>query len=170
MYTLGCTNCIEISDNLRNMNSLSFTNVQDNDMLDITRTKYSTSHCTSSYLGTNNDNLFQIDPDLNVSSNLSKRHCQNFETSLDLKTKYGSKENIAFLHSNICSPGKKLKDFSYYLEGLDISFSFIGLSETWATKTNEDILNMPGYNHETLYSSKKEGRRSQHIYIEYNTI
>ena len=59
------------------MNSLPFTNVQDNDMLDIIRTKYSTSHSTS-YLGTNNDNLFQIDPDLNVSSNLSKRHCQNF--------------------------------------------------------------------------------------------
>ena len=167
VYTLGCTNCIEISDNLRNMNSLPFTNVQDNDMLDIIRTKYSTSHSTS-YLGTNNDNLFQIDPDLNVSSNLSKRHCQNFETSLDLKTKYGSKENIAFLHSNICSSGKKLKDLSYYLEGFDISFSFIGLSETWATKTNEDILNMPGYNHEhCIRVSKKGGGVS--IYI-LNTI
>ena len=167
VYTLGCTNCIEISDNLRNMNSLPFTNVQDNDMLDIIRTKYSTSHSTS-YLGTNNDNLFQIDPDLNVSSNLSKRHCQNFETSLDLKTKYGSKENITFLHSNICSSGKKLKDLSYYLEGFDISFSFIGLSETWATKTNEDILNMPGYNHEhCIRVSKKGGGVS--IYI-LNTI
>ena len=90
------------------------------------------------------------------------------ETSLDLKTKYGSKENIAFLHSNICSSGKKLKDFSYYLEGLDISFSFIGLSETWATKTNEDILNMPGYNHEhCIRVSKKGGGVS--IYI-LNTI
>ena len=94
MYTLGCTNCIEISDNLRNMNGLPFTNVQDNDMLDIIRTKYSIAHSTSC-LGTNNDNLFQIDPDLNISSNLSKRHCQHF----DLKTKYGSKENIAFLHN-----------------------------------------------------------------------
>ena len=77
------------------MNGLPFTNVQDNDMLDIIRT-YSISHSTS-YLGTNNDNLFKIDPDLKISSNLSKRHCQNFETSFDLKTKYGSKENIALL-------------------------------------------------------------------------
>ena len=105
VYTLGCTNCIEISDNLRNMNGLPFTNVQDNDILDIIRTKYSIAHSTS-YLGTNNDILFQIDPDLNISSNLSKRHCQNFETSFVLKTKYGSKKSIAFLHSNICSSGK----------------------------------------------------------------
>ena len=76
-------------------------------MLDIIRTKYSTSDSTS-YLGTNKYNLFQIDPDLNISSNLSKRHCQNFETSLDLKTKYGSKENIAFLHYNICNSGEKM--------------------------------------------------------------
>ena len=88
------------------MNGLPFTNVQDNDMLDIIRTKHSTAHSTSN-LGTNNDNLFQIDPDLNISSNIRKRHCQNFETSLDLKTKHGSKKNIEFLHSNICSSGKK---------------------------------------------------------------
>ena len=75
-------------------------------MLDIIRTKSSIGHSTS-YLGTNNDNLFQIDPDLNISSNLSKRHCQNFETSFDFKTTYGSKENIAFLHFNICSSEKK---------------------------------------------------------------
>ena len=59
------------------MNGLPFTNVQDNDMLDNIKTKYSTSH-SSSYLGTNNDNLFQLDPDLNISSNLSKRHNQIF--------------------------------------------------------------------------------------------
>ena len=81
--------------------------VQYNHMLDIIRTKYPIVHSTS-YLGTNNDNLFQINPDLNILSNLSKRHCQNFETSFDLKTKYGSKENIAFLHSNICSSVKKI--------------------------------------------------------------
>ena len=46
------------------MNSLPFTNIQDNDMLGIIRTKYSIAYSTS-YLGTNNDNLFQIDPDLN---------------------------------------------------------------------------------------------------------
>ena len=50
-----------------------------------------------------------------------------------------------------------MKDFSYYLEGLDISFSFIGLSETWATKTNEDILNMLGYNHEHCIQVSKKG-------------
>ena len=61
-----------------------------------------------------------------------------------------------------------MKDCSYYLEGLDNSFAFIGLSETWATKSNENILNMPGYNHEhCIRVSKKEGGVS--IYI-LNTI
>ena len=41
-----------------------------------------------------------------------------------------------------------MKYVSYYLESFDISFTFIGLSETWATQINEDILNMPGYNQE----------------------
>ena len=64
---------MEISDNLRNMNGLPFTNVQDNDILDIViRAKYSNSHSTS-YLGTNNDKLFQIDQNLSISSNLSKK-------------------------------------------------------------------------------------------------
>ena len=138
------------------MNGLPFTNVQDNDLLDIIRTKYSIAHSTP-YLGTIMTNLFQIDPDLNISSNLSKIYCQNFETSFDLKTKYGSKENIAFIHSNICSSGKKFKDCLYYLEGLDISIAFIGLSETWTTKTKEDILNIPGYNHEHCIRVSKKG-------------
>ena len=50
------------------------------------------------------------------------------------------------------------------MEGLDISFAFIGLSETWATKTNDDILNMPGYNHEhCIRVSKKAGGVSTYI-------
>ena len=47
----------------RNMNDLPFTSIQDNNMFDIIKTKYSSNHYTS-YLGTNNDNLFHIDPDL----------------------------------------------------------------------------------------------------------
>ena len=53
--------------------------------------------------------------------------------------------------------GKKLKDCSYYLEGLGVSFICIGLSETWTTKTNEDILNMPGDNHEHCIRVSKKG-------------
>ena len=79
---------------------MPFTSIQDNNMFDIIKTKYSSNHYTS-YLGTNNDNLFHIDPDLNITSNFNKRRCQNLETTVDLNSKYGSENNIAFLHSNI---------------------------------------------------------------------
>ena len=90
-----------VSGIYRNMNDLPFTSIQDNNMFDIIKTKYSSNYYTS-HLGTNNDNLFHIDPDLNITSNFNKRLCQNLETTVDLNSKYGSENNIAFLHSNIC--------------------------------------------------------------------
>ena len=76
---------------------------------------------------------------------------------------------MAFLHSNICSSEKKIKDLSYYLESFDISFTFIGSCETWATKTNIDVLSMPGYNHEHCIRSNKKEEGLAYIYI-LNTI
>ena len=80
-----------------------------------------------------------------------------FNCTVDLNSKYGSENNITFLHSNICSSEKKMKDLSYYLESFDMTFTFIGLCETWATKTNIDLLSMPGYNHEHCIRSNKKG-------------
>ena len=55
---------------------------------------------------------------------------------------------------------------SYYLESFDISFTFSGLCETCATKTNIDLLSMPGYNHEhCIRSSNKVGGVSIYMYI-----
>ena len=90
-----------------------------NDLFDIIKTKYSSNHYTT-YLGTNNDNIFHIDPDLNIISNFNKRQCLILETTVDLNSKYGSENNIEFLHSNICSLENKIKDLLYYLESFDI--------------------------------------------------
>ena len=56
------------------------------------------------------------------------------------------------------SLGEKIS-FFILIRKFEISFTFIGLRENWATKINEDILNMPGYNHEHCSRSykKKEG-------------
>ena len=65
---------------------------------------------------------------------------------------------MSILHLNICSSQHKLTDLSYYLENLNVSFSFIGISETWATKFNNHILNIPTYHHEQcLRSNNKKG-------------
>ena len=52
------------------------------------------------------------------------------------------------LHTNICSSSKKIKDFTYYIDNLNITFTFIGLSETWASQINHGLLEIPGYTHE----------------------
>ena len=51
-------------------------------------------------------------------------------------------DNISILHTNICSSEHKLNDFMYYVSNLNIKFSFIGISETWATKHNDHLLNI----------------------------
>ena len=46
-------------------------------------------------------------------------------------------------------------DLEYMLENLKFNFSFIGLSETWATIMNQDVLNITNYNHEQCIRNKK---------------
>ena len=41
------------------------------------------------------------------------------------------------------------------LEKLKFNFSFIGLSETWATIMNQYVLNITNYNHEQCIRTKK---------------
>ena len=89
----------------------------------------------------NNDQLDVINPDINLLCVNKQNICKNYDTSQDFKDKYVSSNKIAILHSNICSSEKKLSDLTYYLDNLGITFSFLGLCETWATKSNEDILN-----------------------------
>ena len=73
------------------------------------------------------------------------------------------------LHTNICSSSKKLKDFMYYIDNLNITFTFIGLSETWSTERNQDLLEIPGYEHEQCIRSNKKRGGATSLYI-HNSI
>ena len=148
------------------MNNLPFTSIRDNEMLDTFRNNYSNN--IPPYLGTDNDQLAQIDPDLNIYSSNIEKQCLNYDTSEEFKLKCGIQNNITIFHSNICSSTKKIKDLTYYLDDLNTSFSFIGLCETWATHSNKDILNIPGYKHEQCLRTNKKGGGVS-IYI-LNTI
>ena len=125
-------------------------------MLDTFRNNYS-NNIPPPYLGTDNDQLAQIDPDLNIYSSNIKKQCLNYDTSEEFKLKCGIQNNITIFHSNICSSTKKIKDLTYYLDDLNTSFSFIGLCETWANHSNKDILNIPGYKHEQCLRTNKKG-------------
>ena len=73
------------------------------------------------------------------------------------------------LHSNICSSSKKITDFKYYINNFNLDIAFIGLCETWATKFNQDLLNIPGYRHEQCIRSNKKKGGGTSLYI-HNTI
>ena len=53
----------------------------------------------------------------------------------------------------------------YYVNNLNIKFSFIGISETWANKFNDHILNIQNYNHEQCIRSNKKKGGGTSLYI-----
>ena len=55
------------------------------------------------------------------------------------------------------------------LENLKFNFSFIELSETWATIMNQDVLNITNYNHEQCIRNKKRKCGGTSLYI-HNSI
>ena len=68
------------------------------------------------------------------------------------------------LHTNICSSGKKITDLMYNIDNKNITFTFIELSETWASETNQDLLEIPGYMHEHYIRSNKKKGRGRSLY------
>ena len=73
------------------------------------------------------------------------------------------------LHANICSSSKKIKDLIYYIDNLNITFSFIELSETWASECNQDLLGITDYSHEQCIRSNNKKGGGTSLYI-HNSI
>ena len=99
-------------------------------------------------MSTNNDFLIEIDPDHNSSPNGVEKQCTYYDISNEFNKAMTFQDNISILHTNICSSEHKLNDFMYYVNNLNIFFFFIGISETWANKHNDHLLNTDNYNHE----------------------
>ena len=151
------------------MDNLPFANVSENVMLDKNRSL--NNYCDiNSLLSSNNDILTDIDPDINnLNPNGLKNQCKSYHTSSELIKEACFQNNITMLHTNICSSSKKIKDLMYYIDNMNITFSFIGLSETWASETNKDLLEIPGYMHEQCIRSNKKKGGGTSLYI-HNSI
>ena len=80
-----------------------------------------------------------------------------YDTSNEFNKAMSFQDNISILHTNICSSEHKLNNFMYYVKILNIKFYLIGISETWATKHNDHLLNIYNYNHEQCIRSNKKG-------------
>ena len=116
-------------------------------------------------MSTNNDFLIEIDPDHNASPNGVEKQCTYYDTSNEFNNAMSFQDNISILHTNICSSEHKLNDFMYYINNLNIKFSFLGISETWETKHNDHLLNISNYNHEQCIRSNKKTGGGTSIYI-----
>ena len=93
------------------MNNLPFANVTENIMLD------NNNNHSESFPSTNYDTMAEIDPDKNnILPNDLKNQCKSYDTSCQFNKVTVKHNNIAILHTNICSSAKKLKDFMYNID------------------------------------------------------
>ena len=51
----------------------------------------------------------------------------------------------SLFHQNIKRLPKHIDEFELYLNSVDIKFPFIGLTETWLDKDNEEFYDLHGY-------------------------
>ena len=150
------------------MYGLPFANLPEKIMLD---DQQNNDDKTNYLHSTNNDMLADIDPDINnMNPNGLQKHCRYYDTSLEFNKTVDYVNNISILHTNICSSINKLNDFMYYIDNLDTTFHFIGLSETWATDNNKDLLSILRYSHEQCIRSnhKRGGGTSLYIHNKYS--
>ena len=95
------------------LDNLPFANVADNVVFDrnINQNVYSNINNLPS---SNNDVLNDIDPDINnLIPNCIQNQCKGYDTSSELRKDICFQNNIAMLHTNICSSSKK--NIRFYL-------------------------------------------------------
>ena len=102
-----------------------------------------------------NDELSEIDPDKHMANDLSA-HCRYY-TQLEFNITFSVSKKFSIIHANIGSTEANLKEYTYYLNDLNIEFTFIILSETWAKEHNTDMHIIPGYKQISCLRKKAKG-------------
>ena len=104
----------------------------------------------------------------NLIPNCIQNQCKGYDISSELRKDICFQNNIVMLHTNICSSSKTIKDFTYYIANLNITFTFIGLSETWASEIHHNLLEIPGYTHEQCLCMNKKKGGGTSLYIHHS--
>ena len=114
----------------------------------------------------NNDEtspLMDVDPDLqyyNDIANMNHSSCNyhledTFNDKID-KTNIRS-NSFSMIHTNIRSIPKNLNNFENYLDGLNHTFSIIGLTESWLSDSSAQCYNLRGFRGEHRYRDNRSG-------------
>ena len=109
-----------------------------------------------------NDNLtlqsFDIDPDQQFYTN-SSSHFYVSDQFNELSNKFSS--SFSLLHLNARSLNHNLSRLTDFLNSIDLTFSVIGITETWLQDTTENDkynpIQIPGYNFIHNYRKDKKG-------------
>ena len=104
-----------------------------------------------------------LDPDLNFFNDLhilsgSSKYFDDKSLNKTISdSKLTSLDPLSFLTLNIRSIPKNIDKLSSYISLFDISFSFVGITETWFTDDNIDSYSLDNYNHEAVHRSSRRG-------------
>ena len=105
----------------------------------------------------------EYDPDviffheLRISTGTSKYFNDETLNSVLADSNLTSTNPMSLLSLNIRSIPKNIDKLSSYLNMLNISFSFIGITETWFNDDNISLFGLPDYAHESVHRSSRRG-------------
>ena len=94
---------------------------------------------------TNNQNLDNLDPDLNLLEGITAADMCKYQTVSDFCSLNLDCESFSLVNYNIRSFSKNSPVFLSMLESLNISFKCIVLSETWNTENSLSSCFLPDY-------------------------
>ena len=117
------------------------------------------------YINSNNDALAKIDPDINYMMYNNNNECKYY-TIDKFRESIKSHTKLSMFHSNIRSSAAHMNDVICYIKNLNVNFSFIGFSETWATESSINV--MQGYNEHFCIRPHKRKGGGVSLYIEEN--
>ena len=76
-----------------------------------------------------NENIYHINSNYYLESDFNKLYQKQYKNS----------DGISLVHVNIRSLLKNMNNFELYLDGLEIDFNVIGVSETWIKESNVSL-------------------------------
>ena len=107
------------------------------------------------------DHLLIYDPDTNFVNSSNLQNCSYYSEesffSLSNDPPFDHDASLSVFHMNIRSILRNFPLLEILLSKLNSPFPVITITESWLTKDNASLYNIPGYNHEFLCREKRNG-------------
>ena len=101
--------------------------------------------CFNPFLDDSDSRHLLINSDIDPDSNIQGYNSHLLSNCLYLTSNEFNSDSFTLFHINLRSLKKHFEELSEFLSTLNMSFSVIGISETWLNNSNDVIFNIPGY-------------------------